>query len=74
LQSGAGDVWNSARHCGLLRETARPAAPVCQTLNSQTQSKPRSAKLSSVASSISANVMRLPASRDRRSSQTRVLI
>ena len=58
----------------MLRETARPAAPICQTLSSQIQSKPCSAKPSIVASSMSARVIRLPASRDRRSSQTRVLI
>ena len=32
--------WNSLRHSGLVRETCWPAAPVCQTLRSQTQSKP----------------------------------
>jgi hypothetical protein len=67
-------AWNSARHCGLPRETARPAAPVCQTLSSQIQSKPFSAKPSIVVSSMSARVIGLPAWSDRRQSQTRVLI
>jgi hypothetical protein len=55
---------NSLCYCGLLRETARPAAPVCQTLSSQIQSKPCSAKPSIVAPWMSARVTRLPASRD----------
>jgi hypothetical protein len=65
---------NPARHCGLPRETARPAAPVRQTLKSQIQSKPCAAKSSIALSSISAKVIRRPATRDKRSSQTRVLI
>ena len=32
--------WNSCRHSGLARDTRCPAAPVCQTLRNQIQSKP----------------------------------
>ena len=60
--------------CGVPRDTARLAAPVCHTLKSQIQSKPRRARSSKVASSTSARVTRLPACFDRRDSQTRVLI
>src|SRR5215472_1177850 len=67
-------VLNSSRHCGLSREILRPAAPVCQTLNNQIQSNPAAAQPSIVSSLISARVTRLPASRDRPWSQTRVLI
>ena len=73
VRSGSADR-NSACQAGLLRDTARLAAPVCHTLRSQIQSKPRRARSSRVASSISARVTGLPASRDRRQSQTLVLI
>ena len=45
---------------GLARETRCPASPVCQTLSSQTQSKPISAMRSSSASGMSSSVAGRP--------------
>ncbi len=67
-------AWNSLRQARLVRDTAQLAALVRHTPKSQTQSKPRRAKPSKVASSTVASVTGLPASRDRRSSHTLVLI
>ena len=53
---------------------ACPAGPVCQTLRSQTQSKPISARRSSSASGMSSSVAGRPSARDSSVSQTRVLI
>ena len=65
---------NSLRQSGLLRETRRPASPVCQTLRNQTQSNPISASRSSSASGMSSSVAARPSARDNSVSQTRVLI
>ena len=69
-ETGAGDVFLAqvgqrllrirVRHSGLLREIACAAGPVCQTLSSQTQSKPISARRSSSASGMSSSVARRP--------------
>ena len=48
---------------GEPRETARPAAPVCQTLRSQTQSNPIRTNRSSSASGTSSSVAGRPSDR-----------
>src|SRR5574337_725540 len=65
---------NSLRNSGMLRDTRRPAGPVCHTLRNQTQSKPISARRSSSASGMSSSVARLPRTWDSSVNQTRVLI
>jgi hypothetical protein len=65
---------NSFRHSWLLRETCCPTSPVCQTLSSQTQSKPIWANRSKLASGMSSRVAGRRRLRDNSFNQTRVLI
>ena len=65
---------NSRRQSLWLRDMRCPAGPVCQTLSSQIQSKPCSARRSSSASLKSSSVVARPSACDSSVSRRRLLI